>query len=209
MDITAKIYNDEEAAREHLESIRWPEGPVCSYCESDRCSVLGGKSMGPGWFHCNDCRKKFTVRVGTIYERSKIKLHKWVLATHLMASSKKGISAHQLHRMLGVTYKTAWFMAHRIRESMRGADLTPFGSNGGAVEADETFIGRLKDVPTPKGGIGHKMKVLSLLDRETGQKRSVVINDMKVSTIAAVVNANVAREPIRREVRPQSTSTAI
>lgn len=142
MDITAKIYNDEDAAREHLESIRWPNGPVCPFCgEHERVGALGGKSMGPGWFNCTSCRQKFTVRVGTIYERSKIKLHKWVLATHLMASSKKGISAHQLHRMLGITYKSAWFMAHRIRESMHEFSPDPVGGTNKVVEADETYVG--------------------------------------------------------------------
>lgn len=141
MDITARIYNDEDAAREHIEAIRWPNGPVCPHCNGDRVSVFGGASMGPGWHHCNDCRLKFTVRVGSIYERSKIPLHKWVLATHLIASSKKGISAHQLHRMLGITYKSAWFMAHRIRESMREFAPDPVGGANKVVEVDETYVG--------------------------------------------------------------------
>lgn len=119
-DLTSPIYTDETAARKHLEAIRWPDGVTCPLCGGiDKIKTLGGDSMGDGWFHCGDCRKKFTVRVGTVYERSHIPLHKWVLATHLMAASKKGVSAHQLHRMLGITYKSAWFMAHRIRKAMR------------------------------------------------------------------------------------------
>ena len=114
------IFQNEDKARKYLESQRWPDGPFCPFCgQFDTVKKLGGKSMGKGWYHCKDCRKKFTVRVGTLYERSHVPLHKWLLATHLLCASKKGMSAHQLHRMLGVTYKTAWFMAHRIREGMR------------------------------------------------------------------------------------------
>src|SRR3546814_9903286 len=125
-DLSNPIFHNEDAAREHLERIRWPEGPVCPYCGQDETvKALPPKgSMGKGWYHCRDCRKKFTVRVGTLYERSHIPLHKWVMATHLLASSKKGMSAHQLHRMLNVTYKSEWFMAHRIRESMRSEEHT-------------------------------------------------------------------------------------
>ena len=119
-DLTDSIYNDETKAREHLEAIRWPDGAYCPKCGTqDKVKPLGGKSMGPGWYHCGECRDKFTVRVGTVYERSKVPLGKWILATHLLAASKKGMSSHQLHRMLGVTYKTAWFMTHRIREAMK------------------------------------------------------------------------------------------
>jgi transposase-like protein len=141
-DLTNPAFTDEDKAREYLEKSRWPDGPVCPFCgQFETVKVLGGKSMGPGWYHCSDCREKFTVRVGTLYERSHIALHKWLLATHLMTSSKKGISAHQLHRMLGVTYKTAWFMAHRIREAMKPANPSPLGGEGKIVEADETAVG--------------------------------------------------------------------
>jgi transposase-like protein len=145
-DLSNPIFTDETAARKHLEAIRWPDGPVCPYCGTIEASTeLGGESAGEGWYHCNACRKKYTVRVGSVYERSHIPLHKWVLATHLMCSSKKGISAHQLHRMLGITYKSAWFLAHRIREAMAPASNTPkepLGGKGKIVEADETYIGR-------------------------------------------------------------------
>ena len=142
VDITNPIFTNADKAREHFEAIRWPDGVYCPYCGGfDRVAVLGGKSMGPGWYHCKDCRKKFTAAVGTIYERSHIPMTKWLLATHLMCASKKGMSAHQLHRMLGLPYKTAWFMAHRIREGMRELNPVPAGGEGKFVEADETYIG--------------------------------------------------------------------
>lgn len=137
--VSNPAFMDEDAARKWLEKSRWPNGPVCPFCKSgDHVKPLEGKSMGPGWYHCNDCRDKFTVRVGTLYERSHIPLHKWLLATHLLTASKKGISAHQLHRMLGITYKSAWFMAHRIRAAMVDANPTPLGGEGKTVQADET-----------------------------------------------------------------------
>lgn len=118
-DLTNPIYHNAEAAREHLESLHWPVGPICPKCgEHENVTRLKGKSTRPGVVMCNSCRKPFTVTVGTIFERSKIGLHKWMLGFRLMAGSKKGISAHQLHRSLGITYKSAWFMAHRIREAM-------------------------------------------------------------------------------------------
>ena len=119
-DLTNPIFTDENEARKHLENLRWPNGPVCPHCgETEKITKLKGKSHRPGLYQCNACRQHFTVTVGTLFEDSHIKLHKWLLAFHLMASSKKGISAHQLHRMLGITYKSAWFMAHRIREAMK------------------------------------------------------------------------------------------
>jgi transposase-like protein len=133
-DATQKIFHDENKARAFLEARRWPDGPVCPTCGS-----LDGIKSAPmkdkkgkavkGFYHCNACRKRFTVRTGTLYERSHIPLHKWLFATHLMAASKKGISAHQLHRMLGVTYKSAWFMAHRIREGMADPNPGPIGGD--------------------------------------------------------------------------------
>lgn len=119
-DLTNPIFTDENKAREHFEATRWPNGAYCPFCgQTDTVKKLGGKSMGPGWYHCSDCRRKFTALVGSVMERSHIPLTKWLLAMHLMCASKKGISAHQLHRMLGITYKSAWFMAMRIREAMR------------------------------------------------------------------------------------------
>jgi transposase-like protein len=135
-------YHDEEAARVYIEGIRWPEGPFCPFCGAfDTVKPLGGPSMGLGWYYCSACQDKFTVRVGSVFERSHIPLHKWLLAIRLMASSKKGISAHQLHRTLGITYKSAWFLGHRIREAMTDTDPTPLGGEGKTVESDETFYG--------------------------------------------------------------------
>ena len=155
---------------------------------------MQGKTTRAGLYKCKDCRKPFTATMGTVYERSHIPLHKWLLATHLMVSSKKGISAHQLFRMLGFgSYRTAWFMAHRIREAMRCDDTTPMGSGGGTVEVDETFIGRVKGVPK-KRAFHHKMKVVALVDRNSGQARSVVVDSVSASTLMPIVVANVARK---------------
>ena len=143
-DLTAKRFNDVNAARKHLEAIRWPDGTICPHCGVvDTAHRIKGKSARPGLWFCADCRKQFTVTVGTLFERSKVPLHKWLLANHLICASKKGMSAHQLHRMLGVTYKTAWFMAHRIREAMRdNPDLSgPLGGENKVVEADESYVG--------------------------------------------------------------------
>ncbi len=174
-DITAPIYTDADKAREHLEAIHWPHGPICPHCgnvDPSRITKLEGKSTRPGVYKCNECRKPFSVTVGTVFERSKIPLNKWVLASHLMAASKKGMSAHQLHRMLGVTYKTAWFMAHRIREAMKEdvKSSGPIGGEGKTVEADETYFGKREDgyVSPQRKGRPYKSK-----KRETG-KRSVV-----------------------------------
>ncbi len=154
-DLTNPIFTDEDKTREFLEAQRWPDGPVCPKCgEQERFRKLppqvgkpSRKTPNPkpqkGWYHCNPCRKRFTVRVGTLYGRSHIPLHKWLMATHLLCSSKKGISAHQLHRMLGITYKSAWFMCHHIREGMRETDPAPMGGGGQIVEADETWFGKV------------------------------------------------------------------
>ena len=174
MDLTAAIYNDADKAREHLEAIHWPHGPICPHCgnaHADRITKLEGKSTRPGVYKCNECRQPFTVTVGTVFERSKIGLHKWVLASHLMAASKKGMSAHQLHRMLGVTYKTAWFMAHRIREAMK-EDVSksgPIGGEGKTVEADETYQGRRED-----GYVSPQRKGRPYLQRKKPGKNAVV-----------------------------------
>lgn len=194
--LTDPIFNNEDAARSHFEAIRWPDGRVCPHCGTiDNSTLLMGKSTRPGLYKCKDCRKPFTATMGTVYERSHIPLHKWLLATHLMVSSKKGISAHQLFRMLGFgSYRTAWFMAHRIREAMRSRDLSPMGSGGGTVEVDETFIGRIAGTHVPRGGMSHKMKVLTLVDRNSGAARSVKIDNVTVGNVLPVVRANIARE---------------
>ena len=193
-DLTNPIFTDEAAAVAHMEADRWPNGVTCPLCGvADEAKKMGGKTQA-GMFLCNACRGKFTVRTGTVFERSHIPMHKWLLASHLMASSKKGISAHQLHRMLGITYKSAWFMAMRIREAMAPAKAGPLlGSNGGAVEVDETYIGRKRDRRMGKGGAHHKMKVLALVDRDTGEVRSKVINAVTLAEIGPFVRDNVSK----------------
>src|SRR5271170_6162847 len=142
-DMSNPAFTDEDKAREFLEATRWPDGPVCPFCgQLDTVKPLNGNSMGPGWYYCAECQDKFTVRVGTLYERSHIPLHKWLLATHLIVSSKKGISTLQLSRMLGLTYKSAWFMTMRIREQMTPSKKAgPLGGKNRVVESDETVIG--------------------------------------------------------------------
>jgi transposase-like protein len=192
--LSQAYFHNEEAAYAFVEERIWPNGPVCPKCGViGRAGKLGGSSTRIGVYKCYDCRKPFTVKVGTIFESSHIKLHLWLQAIFLIASSKKGISSNQLHRTLGITLKSAWFMSHRIREAMRSGDFTPFGSDGGAVEVDETFIGR--DLSKKFAlGTNHKCKVLSLVDRETGQARSMVVDDLKLSTILPILRANLSRE---------------
>jgi transposase-like protein len=192
--LSAPHFHNEEAAYAYVEARIWPEGPVCPHCGGvERISKMQGKSTRVGAYKCYQCRKPFTVKIGTIFESSHVAMHLWLQAMYLIAGSKKGISSNQLHRILGVTLKTAWFMSHRIREAMRSNDFSPFGSDGGMVEADETFIGRIKG-GEKRQGFQHKMKVLSLIDRNSGAARSYVIADVKVQHIAPIITNNLARE---------------
>src|SRR5579863_1161916 len=197
-DLTNPIYTDEEAARKHFEAVRWPDGPICPHCGTvNNAAELKGKSTRPGVYKCREknCRKPFSATIGTLYERSHIPLHKWLLATHLLCSSKKGMSAHQLFRMLGFgSYRTAWFMAHRIREAMRpSGDLPPMGGLGSTVEVDETYIGREpgKDV---KRGAQHKMKVVSLVERGSGRAQSFVVDNVDIQELEPILVENIRRE---------------
>jgi len=151
-NITAPHFTNEDKAREHLESLRWPQGPFCPHCGSLNAKRLPLQRGRPtkahpegaerkGVVQCNDCRKQYSVTVGTVFESSKIPLHKWLLANHLLCASKKGMSAHEIHRLLGITYKSAWFMCHRIREAMKSETPSPIGGYGKAIEADETYVG--------------------------------------------------------------------
>lgn len=195
-------FHDEAAAFEYVEAALWPKGPICPHCGGfERISVIKAdkaKRIRMGLKFCGQCRKQFTVRVGTIFEESKLPMTKWLQAIFLMVSSKKGVSAHQLHRTLETTYKTAWFLAHRIREAMRDGELGPFGMGGATVEVDETFLSMDPDTPPPPGAknisIHHKMKVLSLVERETGRARSFVVDFLDINTVVPIVEANLSRE---------------
>ena len=201
-DMTKDIYTCPEKAREHLESIHWPDGPVCPRCGvtgEERITKLKGKSTRPGVYKCKDCRKPFTVTVGTVFERSKIALNKWVLASHLMAASKKGMSAHQLHRMMGVTYKTAWFMWQRIREAMKEEYSLDdkLGGDGKTVEADETYIGN-KDVikkRTKRGKPSHSSKrsVVALVERG-GSVRTFHVDRATKASVREILLKHASRE---------------
>jgi transposase-like protein len=192
VNLKAKIYNDEDAARKHLEKLQWPQGPICPHCGViDEASALKGKSTRPGVYKCRACEKPFSVTVGTVFERSHVPLTKWLLASQLLTSSKKGISAHQLHRMLGVTYKTAWFMAHRIREAMTPKNPPQLGGEGQTVEADETYIGKRAGSKSVQGGPFAKIAVLALVERK-GRMRSFQIGKTTKKNIHPVVRENVA-----------------
>ncbi|MEA3033984.1 MAG: hypothetical protein QOH86_2000 [Sphingomonadales bacterium] len=191
-DLTNPIFGDADAAREHLEKLHWPNGPVCPRCgETDRVKKLAGKSTRPGVHMCNACRSPFTVTVGTIFEDSKIPLNKWLLGFRLMAGSKKGISAHQLHRSLGITYKSAWFMAHRIREAMNH----PSGPLGGdperIVEADEAFVGG-KPGRRLSGKVAPKKIVFTLVERG-GHARSFHVANIHANTLRPILFENADR----------------
>ena len=191
-NLTDPIFTDADKAREHFEQIRWPNGPICSHCGTvGEATLVKGKSHRAGLYQCNACRQPFSVTTGTVMESSHIPLSKWALAFHLMAASKKGVSAHQLHRMLGITYKSAWFMAHRVREAMGGNDGSPMGGKGEYVEADETYIGR-KPGRKKMRGTGHKMAVLSLVERG-GAVRSFRITDFDGKTLSDILEKNVSR----------------
>jgi transposase-like protein len=196
--LSAPHLHNEEAAYAYVEARIWPDGPVCPHCGGvERLGKLGGKSTRIGTYKCYQCRKPFTVKIGTIFEASHVPMHIWLQAIYLIAGSKKGVSSNQLHRTLGVTLKTAWFMSHRIREAMREGNLAPFGSDGGIVEVDETFIGFDPDTPAPAGArprAAHKMKVLSLIERNTGRARSMVVDNLKAPTIGNILGENLARE---------------
>ena len=208
-DITNPIFTDKEAARLHLEATRWPDGAVCPHCGSFNVKELTGKSHRAGLRQCNEkeCRQQFTVTVGTVFERSKVPLNKWLLTTHLMTASKKGMSAHQIHRMIGVTYKTAWFMCHRIREAMVDDNPPPLGGKDKIIEADETYYGNkvsLKKKRAAKrtsakvtkggfGGVSNKYTVVSLVERG-GNVRSFHIDKANKSSVREILVRNADRK---------------
>ncbi|NUQ16865.1 MAG: IS1595 family transposase [Sphingomonas sp.] len=197
MSVLSKPYfHDEAKAFEYLESVLWSGGIVCPHCGvvGGRVYELKGKTTRVGLKKCGECRQQFTVKVGTVFEHGRMPLNKMLQAVYLMTCSKKGISAHQLHRTLEISYKAAWFLAHRIREAMRSGDLAPFGGEGGVVEVDETFIGRKQGVAKPRGGQRHMIPVLSLVHRESGQCRSFVVDKVTRDELVPIVLQNVDRE---------------
>jgi transposase-like protein len=192
VNICNPIFFDEAKATAHIEQSRWPDGePVCPYCEATGVTKMGGKTQA-GMFLCNACRRKFTVRTGTVMERSHIPLSKWLLATHLMAASKKGMSASQMGRMLGVTYKSAWFLCHRIREAMAPtAQTPPLGGAGKIVEVDETFVGG-KSKNRAFREVAPKKVVVSLVERD-GRARSFHVANIKAKDLRSLIVTNVDR----------------
>jgi transposase-like protein len=198
-------FHDEAAAFEALETILWPNGPVCAHCGViGRAGRLEGVRSKPskkhpkglvrhGLWKCYECRQQFTVRKGTVFEASHLKLHQWFQAAYLLCSSKKGISSNQLARTLGCTVKTAWFASHRLREAMKDGKLDPIGGGGKIVEADETYIGRKKGWKRPRGGFGHTMKVMSLVERG-GPVRSTVLDTVTRTDVERIIRKNVRHD---------------
>ena len=201
----AAHFKDDAAARKLIESIRWPDGPVCPYCGTFNHAYPIKKT---GWFRCaeKECRKDFTVTIGTVMERSHIPLHKWVVGFYLMNASKKGVSAHQLYRTLGIRYQSAWFMAHRIREAMRSGGLAPLGGEGKVVEVDETYYANIPEAKRPQKTTlgkpfskkpfyvkGRKRAVIALVERG-GAVRSFSVPSAHADVVADIVRNNIARE---------------
>jgi transposase-like protein len=189
-DILAPRFIDPVAARKHLEALRWGDTPECVHCGSADVTRLEGKKHRDGLLQCNKCREQFTVTVGTVFERSKVPLNKWLLCNHLLCAGKKGISAHQIHRMLGVTYKTAWFMCHRIREAMKD-DGGPLGGPGKTVEADEAFIGGAPGKQAYRK-VAPKKLIMSLVERG-GRVRTFHIANINAKTLRGALVTNVHR----------------
>jgi len=190
-DILAPRFIDPTAARKHLEALRWPNGAECPHCELIDATPLKGKKHREGVYQCNNCREQFTVTVGTVFEKSKIPLNKWLLANHLLCASKKGMSAAQIQRMLGVTYKTAWLMMHRIREAMKDDSPTPLGGPGKVVESDEAVIGGAKRKRL-SGDVAPKKKVVTLVERN-GRARSFHVANIHHGNVRAALVTNVDR----------------
>jgi transposase-like protein len=191
--LTEARFQNEASARSYLEALRWPRGPICPHCGGvDKNGAVNGESHRDGLYYCGDCQGQFTVTVGTVFERSKIPIHKWMMAAHLMAASKKGISSKQIERMLGVTYKTAWFMTHRLREAMKPNGGGMFGVGGKVVEADETFVGRKPGRKKGKG-FGHKNVVFSLVERN-GNVRSFHVPDVTADTLKEKLVSHVSKD---------------
>jgi len=197
--LSAPHFHNEQAAYAYVEARLWPNGPVCPHCGGfDRIGKMGGESTRIGTYKCYQCRKPFTVKVGTVFEASHVPMRYWLQAIYLYCASKKGFSANQLHRTLGVTLKTAWFMAHRVREAMRDDEQNPLGGEGMVVEVDETYIGPPQEVfVTGKGwlkkrGVETKRKVISLVERG-GRSRSIHVDRIDAATIRKALFENIVQ----------------
>ena len=173
-----EIFQSEDKARKALEAVRWPDGPYCPHCgnsHQDKIAKIEGtkRSHRPGLFYCNECKGQFTVTVGTVFERSKVPLTKWWMAAHMMNSAKNGVSAHEIHRTVGVTYKTAWFMMHRLREAMTDLASAPMGGEGGQVQTDETYYGNTsKRSKSYRKSLKRKEAILAIVDPVKGEARA-------------------------------------
>ncbi|MCC6823683.1 MAG: IS1595 family transposase [Verrucomicrobia subdivision 3 bacterium] len=193
------IFQDENKAREALEAVRWPDGAVCPHCgnsDQEKLAKVEGvkQSHRPGLWYCNECKGQFTVTVGTVFERSKVPLTKWWMAAHMINSGKNGVSAHEIHRALGVTYKTAWFMMHRLREAMTDLAPTPMGGSGKSIQADETYIGNSsKRAKGYKKGHSHKNSVVALVDPSTGKARAFHVKRANAETVREILVTNAHR----------------
>jgi transposase-like protein len=196
VDLTDPIFHDEEAARKYFESIRWPDGPICPHCGVlNEATKLEGDAHRKGLYKCRSCGEQFSVTVGSVMESSHVPLHKWALAFRLMSGSKKGISAHQLMRSLGLgSYRTAWFLAHRVREAMGDPDPEPLGGKGKTVEVDETYIGKPgQTFVSGKGWVGKRgtsTKRKVLVERG-GRAVSIKVEDLTIPTIKKILDAHV------------------
>src|SRR5882757_2114349 len=187
--LSDKHFHNEAAAYAFVEARVWPNGPVCPHCGGvERISKMGGKSTRIGAYKCYQCRKPFTVKVGTVFEASHVPMRHWLQAMFLMSSSKKGVSSNQLHRTLGCTLKTAWFISHRIREAMRVTGVEPMGSNGNTVEVDETYTGFVEGAnnKTPRRGGQYRNVVLTLVERG-GAARSFHVDGTSFADIVPIL----------------------
>ena len=192
------MFHDETAAREALEAVLWPDGPFCRHCgnsDPDTIAKMQGKSARPGLYYCNECKREFTVTVGTVFERSKVPLTKWWMAAHMLNSGKNGVSAHEIHRTLGVTYKTAWFMMHRLREAMTDLGIEPMGGKGGEVQIDETYTGNTsKRAKSYKKGLKTKRAVVALVDPAAGRVRAFHVKDVDAKTVRGLLVKHASRK---------------
>jgi len=194
------IFQDETKARDALELVRWPDGPICAHCGNSNQNLIAKvegekRSHRPGLYYCNECKGQFTVTVGTVFERSKVPLTKWWMAAHMFNSGKNGTSAHEIHRTLGVTYKTAWFMMHRLREAMTDLAPTPMGGEGKIIQADETYYGNTsKRAKHYKKGHSHKASVVALIEKPSGRARAVQLNKATAETVRDVLVRNASRK---------------